>query len=257
MRAVGVVSAAGALLLCAGLAPAQQGAVPASELYQFRVAYDQFQSQLTGVARRGAAGTLVDVKEDLSIDDKRTWDVRAALQVKPGHKLRGSYLKLDYEGSAAPARGLVYGESVFLAGEPVVTSVNGNYITAEYELDFSRGTWGYVGALAGAKMFDFDSVLVAEERGVREVETTRKIVPSLGLALRFYMNRISLTGEASGFTYGSKGHVIEADGIARIHLSDRFAVEGGYRYLKAKGGETEDLVDVELQGWIWGVEMSL
>ncbi len=257
MRTAGVVVSATLLLLCADLAPAQVTMLPAPELYQFRIAWDQFRSQVKGTVRRGEEGSLIDVKSDLAIGDKRTWDLRGDLQLKPGHKLRGSYLKIDYDGTAGLGRDLVFAGTVFEEGGTVVSSVKGNYFTGGYEFDFSQGSWGYVGATLGVKLFDVDAVLLSEEQGEREVETLRRTVPALGLASRLYFDRVSIGLEVSGFTLGSKGHIIEADGIARMHLSDRVAVEGGYRYLKVKRDETEDFADIELQGWIWGVELSL
>jgi hypothetical protein len=85
----------------------------------------------------------------------------------------------------------------------------------------------------------------------------RSPVPSLGAAARVYAGRLSLDGELSGLSIGSRGTVVEAQASARVHISDRLAVQGGYRMIKMKAEDGLDLGDVRLSGFTFGVELSL
>jgi len=246
--------------ICLGTTGAAQTRLPFPEQYRLRVEYRQFHSKLTGQLQHGfgeAAGTDLDVRGDLGIGDKKTWSGLAVLQLKPGHKLRGSITRLDYDGDLAAGRSFVYGETTFVAGNRVVTSLKGNYFTGEYEWDFVQRNWGFLGLLIGAKFVDVDGVIVAEAQPVREVETLRAPIPVAGLAGRAYFGSVSLGGEVSGLVIGERGQVYEIDGTARIHFSDRLAVGAGYRLLSLTGEKAPDRVDLRLQGWTWGVELSL
>jgi hypothetical protein len=43
----------------------------------------------------------------------------------------------------------------------------------------------------------------------------------------------------------------------RIHISDRLAAMGGYRYLSLDGKDNLDQIKVKLSGWQFGLELSL
>jgi hypothetical protein len=237
-----------------------QARVPFPEQYRLRVEYRFFPNQLTGEIQNGfgdISGTLIDVEADLGIPENDTWQGLAVYQFKPGHKIRGSYTPLDYDGIVIAGRDLTFGETTFLASSRLVTSMKGVYYTGAYEYDFVSSTWGFIGGLIGAKVFDVDTLLVGPEQGLREQETLRTPIPVLGLVSRFYVGGFSVEGEVSGVTLGSRGHLLEADASARIHVSDRLAVTGGYRKLLMKGVDEPDTIDIGISGWTWGFELSL
>jgi hypothetical protein len=252
---------AAALLLIPVAATAQTPGTPPQESYGIRLEYREFRPTFTGEIQKGFGaeeGTLVDVVDDLGIEDERTWEGRITLQVKPGHKLRGSYTPLEYAGDVESAgRSFEYGQIDITRGEPVVTRIKGGYYAAAYEFDFVRGARGFLGATLGAKIIDLDTTMVAPSDDQREQDTLRSPVPSLGLVTRVYAGRLSLEGEISGFTLGDRGTLLEADGAARLHISDRLAASGGYRYLKIKASDDRDFGDIRLQGWHFGLEISL
>jgi hypothetical protein len=92
---------------------------------------------------------------------------------------------------------------------------------------------------------------------LREQETLRAPIPVLGLASRVYIGGFSIEGEVSGVTLGQRGHLVEVDASARIHVSDRLAAVGGYRLLSMKGVDGPDTIDIGISGWTWGFELSL
>jgi hypothetical protein len=245
-------------LALAATAGAQE--VAPSESYGLRLQYREFRPTLSGVVQKGfegRAGTVVSVTDGLGIADERTFDVRATVQFKPGWKIRGSYTPIDYNGDTEVGTAFTYGETRFARFENVVSSVKGAYYSADLEWDFVTGSHGFLGAVVGAKLFDVDAALVNTSINVRELDTITAVVPAIGLAGRFYAGRVSLEGEVSGLSIGSQGSVLDAEGSVRIHVSDRLAAMGGYRYLKMKGTDSLGLVDIKLKGWEFGLEISL
>ena len=249
-----------AVSLAAAASAQDSSNLPPAEKYGLRLQYREFRPSLTGEAQKGFEdknGTVVDVTDDLGIADKRTFDVRGAIQFKRGWKLRGSYTPFDYKGDTEVSRGFNYGETRYNRFERVVTTMKGAYYSADLEWDFLKGPHGFLGAVAGAKLFDVDAALVNVSVNSREVDTITTPIPVIGLATRLYAGRFSVEGEITGLSAGSRGSALEAEGSVRVHVSDRLAAMGGYRYLSLDGKDGKDQVKLKLGGWQFGLEISL
>ena len=249
-----------ALSLAGGASAQDSSNLPPAEKYGVRLQYREFRPSLTGEAQKGSggeAGTLVDVTHDLGIEDKRTFDVRGTIQFKRGWKIRGSYTPLSYRGDTEAPSTFTYGDTRYERFERVVTSMKGGYYSADLEWDFIKGQHGFLGAVVGAKMFDVDASLVNVSINAREVDTITSPMPVIGLASRIYAGRVSVEGEVTGLSAGSRGSVLEAEGSVRLHVSDRLAVMGGYRHLSLDGKDGKDQVNLKLGGWQFGLEISL
>jgi hypothetical protein len=239
-----------------------EGELPASERYTVRVEYRYYSPSLEGKIQKGfgsTPGTLLDFKDDLGIADERTYEIHGTLQLKEGHKLRGSYTPLDYQENAphrAP-RTFNFDDTRFDRDAILATNLKGSLYFAGYEWDFIRGQRGYLGAIVGARVLDVDTLLVAPEQGKREQDTVRAPAPVLGAILRLYQGRVSLEGEVTGLSVGSSGHIWDASGGVRVHFSDRIAIGGGYRYLELAGEDDPDEIEYRTAGWQFGVELSL
>jgi hypothetical protein len=252
--------AAAFLVLALPAAAWAQEELPAAEQYRLRVEYREYRPALTGTVQKGdgdTAGTLVDLDDDLGILDERAFEVHGAIQFRPGHKLRLSFTRLDYDAEVAEARrAFTFGSTRFDRFSNVITNMKGAFYAAEYEWDFVKGPRGFLGVLLGAKAVDVDWLIVSPP-AQREADTLRAPVPSLGAAARVYAGRLSLDGELSGLSIGSRGTVVEAQTSIRLHVSDRLAVQGGYRLIKLKAEDALDLGDVRLSGFTFGLELSL
>lgn len=249
------------MLLAFGTLVEAQEQLPSQENYTLRADYREYRSKPTGKAQKGPggeqAGTLLDLEEDLGVLDKRTFEVRATLQLKPGRKLRGAFMPLDYDGDVAANRVYRFGKARFERFSQVVTSIKGNYYAAAYEWDFVRGSRGFLGATLGARLFDVDYVIVSPNESEREQDTLRVPIPVLGLASRLYAGRLSLEGELAGLTAGGRGSLWELELVARLHISDHLAAQGGYRSVSLRGEDKPDQVEFRLGGWQFGLELSL
>jgi hypothetical protein len=201
-------------------------------------------------------GTLIDIPKDLGVGDKSTFEVRATVQLGIGHKIRVGYTQLDYDGDIRLNRQIRFEETVYPRFTRVVTSLKGSYFAGDYEWDFTKGTYGYVGALFGAKFFDFDALLAAPEQGDRDVETLRIPVPVVGLVARGYYSRFSVSGELTGFTIGSRANFTELHLGTHFDVTKNVGLQFGYRLLKIHGEQSNDLIDMRLSGLQFGGQFS-
>lgn len=257
-----VVLIIGLVVLGSALPAASQdvNVLPAAERYVLRLEGRGFQPTLSGTVQKGSSaseGSVVDVVDDLGIADEQTIDGRGIIQYKPGHKIRGSYTRLDYRGDQAVPQTFTYGQTRYERFTRVRTTIKGSYLSADYEWDFVKRDKGFFGLVLGARGFDLDTVVLDVSDNAREADTIRAVIPVAGVTTRVYMGRLSLSGEVVGLTIGDKGHIIEVDGGLRFHVSDRLAVGAGYRYLDLEGRDGRDHVTLNLRGWQAGIELSL
>lgn len=248
------------LVAAAGLAGAQE--LPSSERYILRGEYTRWGADLSGRVQKGFGtdqGTLLDLVDDLGVGSKGTWQVKGTLRAGSSFKVRGSYMPLaEYRGDVISKTNFSYGTKLYYASTRVLTSITGKYYTGELEWDFRRGPSGFFGVFAGVKVFDVSSVVLAPRDAKRVVQANTIAVPVLGLAGRtYYGRRLSMEGEFSGMTIGSRGNVWEMNFYARFNLSDRLAIGGGYHRVTLSGRDNRDSVDIKLGGWQYGVELSL
>lgn len=248
-----------ALALIGGSASAQDPDIrPPAERYRLRLQYRTYMPVLTGDTRKGSEDVnFVDFNDDLGFQDERTFDARAIIQFRRGKKLRVSYTPLDYQGDQNAPKTFTYGNTRYERFTRVVSSVKGAYYSADIQWDVVKRPWGFLGLIVGAKAIDVDANVVDVADNVREVDTYRVPIPVAGIAGRAYSQRFSLEGEISGLTVGDRGHMYDANGTVRFHVSDRLALQAGYRLLRLTGKDENDELNLRLGGWQFGLELSL
>ena len=254
-----VLAAVLALALIGGGAFAQDPDIrPPAERYRLRLHYNTAKPELTGDTRKGTADAdFVDFNDDLGFQDVRAFDARGIIQFGKGKKLRVSYTPLDYKGDQDAPKTFTYGDTRYERFTRVRSSAKGAYYSADIEWDFMQRPWGFLGLIVGAKAIDVDVNVVDVADNVREVDTYRVPIPVAGLAGRAYSQRFSIEGEISGLTAGDRGHMYDASGTVRFHVSDRLALQAGYRLLRLNGRDNNDELNLRLRGWQYGVELSL
>lgn len=253
----------GALLLLIGspLVALAQEQLPSEERYTLRVEYLWWPPPPQGELQKGLgefSGTLLDVQGDLGMESQRGSSLRGAIRLGPTWKLVAGWIPLDYRGDQEAQQPFVYGTLVARARDRIVTNFKGNLIGAALQWDFVANSGGYLGALAGVKYFDVDTVMVNVDSGARVAETEKLPIPVLGLAGRVYFQEwFSLEGEFAGMTVGSRGHLWEWLVALRVHFNDRMAATGGYHKLSIEGTTDRDFFSLSLGKWTFGVEISL
>jgi hypothetical protein len=246
------------LALPATEARAQDDVRHPAERYHLRLQYRHYMPDLTGDTHKGTDDSgFVDFNEDLAFAQETTFDARGYIQFSAGKKLRLSYTHLDYAGDTIAPKTFTYGGTRYEIGTQVQSSVKGGYYAADIQWDFVKKPQGFLGLVVGAKAIDVDTLVFDVSDNVREVDTYRIGVPVVGVAGRWYTGKFSLEGEFSGITAGNRGHIYDADTTARFHVSDRLALQGGYRWLRLEAKDDDQEVNFKLVGWQFGVELSL
>jgi hypothetical protein len=233
---------------------------PTQENYHLRLEYREFRPKLEGTMRLDGElpGADVGLFEDLEMPDESTFDAHAALQFRPGRKLRGSYVKIDNKGDVPSlGRTFTYGDLRYVRTSAVASSMKGGYYAADLEWDLMHSSRGYVGALLGGRMLDADVVLTSLSLGIQNQDTFRSPIPVVGGIGRFYVGRVSVEAEAAGMSLGERGKVFDAAGSVRVHVSDRLAAQAGYRALSHTGKDGSLHIHFKNQGWQFGLELSL
>ena len=194
----------GALLLLVS-APvsvwAQEQLAP-EERFILRVEYLWWSPQPQGELQKGLGefdGTLLDVQSDLGMESQGGNSVRGAIRFGRSWKLVGGWTPLDYRGDQGAQQPFVYGTLVARVGDRIITAFKGNLISTALEWDFVANSGGYLGALAGVKYFDVDTVMVNAGTSSRVAETETLPIPVLGLAGRgHFPDWFSFQGELAG-----------------------------------------------------------
>jgi hypothetical protein len=249
------------LPLLAGF-PAAGGAQddnPPQEHYGLRLEYREYRPTVTGELQIGTntqEGTLLDLVDDLGIQDDRTFDARATFKVKTKHKLKGGYLPIDYAGDQDAPRNFTFKDTTYFRDDRVATTIKGALWSGDYGYEFYQGPHGFVGALLGARIMDVDIVVVDVDSAQRETDSGASPLPVIGIEGRGYAGKLSLEAEFAGLSVGSLGSYYEFEGSARFHISDRLAVQGGYRLFSSHVKEEPDLFKLRMSGWQFGLELS-
>jgi len=242
----------------AAVPAAAQSTFPESEQYSFRL-----QGRLWGpgisseIQSSGRSeGTLIDVVRDLGVEDQSTFEGRLTVQMGLGHKFRLGYTNLRYTGEKRITKEIRFGDTTYPRSTLLVSSLKGSYFSGDYEMDFMKGSSGYLGALVGGKFFDLDAVLSAPERAERDVETVRVPVPVVGLVGQAYYGRFSAGAELSGFTIGPTANFVELYVHGRFEVGSQLGIEAGYRVFHVRGEHSDDILDMTLGGLFFGAEVN-
>lgn len=248
-----------ALLLSLALVapPGRAAELPAPEQYKLRVEYQEWRPDLSAELSSGLLGTRLDLKDDLGIADERSFEVRGALQLVPGFKIRGGVTPLDYLADVRIDRTFVFNGRVYPVSARVVSEVSGKLYSAHLEFDLLKTPVGYLGVMIGGELFDGRASIAAPQFGLIEAEELNTPVPVVGATGRLYAGRLSFEGELTGLTIGDRGHTYEMRLGARFHIVERVAVGAGYRFFKIEGRDDPDFVDFRQGGLTFGAELSL
>jgi hypothetical protein len=235
-----------------------QSSLPPAEQYKFRVEFYEWHPNLDSqVQDSDLPGDLLDLKKDLGVTDQHTFELQATIQFSPGQKIRGSYTKVDYSGNAVASRSFNFNGNNYPVGTQVLSTLKGAYYSAQYEWDFLKSSGGYLGLAIGGELVTATASIQAPQLALSSSADASIPVPVLGLSGRLYAGKISLSGDARGLTIGSRGNLYDLNGAAQFHVSDRIALEAGYRFFHAQGQKNLELLTFQQSGWHFGAELSL
>jgi hypothetical protein len=177
----------------------------------------------------------VSFVEPLGIEDKRFREYRVSLRPGRKHKLRFSYLPMEYSDTGKSVEGtFTFQGRTYSVNLPVDYNFKWELYRFGYEWDFISMSHGYLGVIGEVKYNKVDASITAA--GVSATSTDAKVpIPTIGGVARGYLgDYFSLTGEFTGINItrnGRKGKFYDLDVFGQLNFTKSFAVQGGYRRL--------------------------
>ncbi len=199
----------------------------------------------------GLAGTDIDIKDDLGVDDEDFWEIRATLEFG-SHKFRYGFVNLEWDGDNTLTETINFGGETFTVSTFVVTDIDIVYHRLGYEYDFIDTLDYRLGAIFEVKFFDVDASVEAPNvvPAVKESESFTAPVPTIGVAFQAGLPfLLDVGGEVTGITLGKYGYLIDAEAAVNFNPFPFVTLSGGYRYFKLHADVDDDFeLDLDLNG---------
>jgi outer membrane protein len=198
-----------------------------------------------------AVPTEVDIEDDLDFDDKTKVMAEVALQLG-AFRLSAGYLPLDFDGTSALTRNIVFENQTFAAG----TTVEGNLDVDLYDLALA---WHIVniddapvrfqfGPELSVKIVDGEVSVMDQTTGIREEVSGTAPVPTIGARARVGLGDfVALIGRV-GYLKVSGNSFLDADAQVEFSPLPFVGVFGGYRHLDLDIDENDILIDATFAG---------
>ncbi len=211
------------------------------------------------VDQGGTAGTDINVKDDLGVDNKGI----PAVEVYAGkgkHHFSLMYSQVHYSGSATLSRDITFKGSTFTAGTAVQSDLKTRMLDFEYQYDLlnlENILAGFsIGAIGKVKYLDGEAEM--KSATVDQKETFGVPIPMVGLGahLGLLANILEARAKATGMGYG--GNVFY-DAMADISVTPFpfMDIHGGYRIMKLKVDNVSNVfVDTEFSGPYLGLTVG-
>ena len=207
----------------------------------------------------GIAGSAIDFKQDLGLEDQRFGDVRLVGRPARKHKFRFQYTPIEYNRqSFSLVRNLTFNGQLYRVGLPVESHFLWKAYRLGYEYDFIVKNRGFGGLILDVKYTDVAARL--RSTVIEESIRARAPIPSLGGIVRVYVvPNISITGEVTGIKIPDsiskeyKAHYADVDIYGTLNFTRNVGVQGGYRTLDVGYRIDKDTGSFVLRGIYFGV----
>ena len=205
----------------------------------------------------GILGTDINVKADLGVEQKSTYELRLVLRPAKKHKFRFNYIPMKYDADTTLTGDIIFNGIKFPVSTTVGTLLEWDTYRIGYEWDFlSKPRW-YVGVLLEAKFTDINFELNSPIG--TEFVRARAPIPAIGVVGRGWVTSyVSITGEFSAFKlpdeidtdYG--GHYYEWDIYGTVNFTRYLGAQVGWRSHDLAYVAKNDRGDADLKGFYFG-----
>jgi hypothetical protein len=214
------------------IAQAPAGTSPnMGESYRVEVQLRRWRSDLIAELRLSGGdipGTTLDPFEDLGLENERIFDYHFAVRIVRRVKLRGSWMKVKYQGETAVASALCVSGLCVPAGGDVSTTLELEETRGGAEVDLLQGDYGFL-AIAG-EYGRFESRPTFESATASTGEPLRIAFPLFGIKSRIYMTpALALSVEGMGWKNESEGVWTDFDASATYSAGRNLGLSYGYR----------------------------
>jgi hypothetical protein len=208
----------------------------------------------------------VDLVQEFGIENKRFTEWRAVLKPGRKHKIRFSYVPMEYNSEAVLQRTFMFGGSTFPVAVPATAHLKWELYRFGYEYDFVAADRGLLGLVAEVKYNKVTAELAAAGYG-SELTEAQAPVPTLGVVARVYPHRnFSVTSEFGGFKMPGfiadrisdsisgdfEAKLFDFDISGTVSVNRHIGVQGGYRRVAADYLVDLDAGDLKMQGMYFG-----
>jgi hypothetical protein len=241
------------------LAQAPPGTSPnLGENYRVEVQLRRWRSDLIAELRLsggGNAGTTLDPFEELGLENERIFDYHFGVRILRRVKLRGSWMKVKYQGEKAVEDALCVAGLCVPAGAGVATTLELEETRGGAEVDLLQGDYGFL-AIAG-EYGRYEARPTFESEGVSTGEPLRIDFPLFGIKGRAYLTpALALSVEGMGWKNESEGVWTDFDASATYSAGRNLGFSYGYRnsYIRFKTIEsTGDRAVMRVRGQYFAV----
>ena len=209
----------------------------------------------TRVESGSIPGTRIDLDQDLDVEDASLPEVRLTFATGLNSKLRLAYLQGSFDGETTLGQSIQFSGRTFGANTRV-----------ESELDLYYGrigwTWQFpvvpgvfrIGPLLEVKGLVIDASIRSRDTGLRESALLPMAFPTVGAMLSISpISALDIFAEVSGMTFGSLGHVVDAEAGVRFIPVRFLTLAAGYRVFDVRIEHDDDFAKLELTGPFIGV----
>jgi hypothetical protein len=204
----------------------------------------------TRIESRSIPGTRIDVGQDLDVDDANIPEVRLTFSTGLSSKLRLAYLQGSFDGDTTLGQSIQFSGTTFGANTRVDT---------ELDLYYGRIGWTWqfpvvpgvfkLGPLLELKGLVVDTTVRSPGTGRRESALLPMAFPTVGAMLSITpIAALDIFAEVSGMTFGSVGHVVDAEAGVRFIPVRFLAVSAGYRVFDVRIEHDDDFAKLKLTG---------
>jgi len=214
----------------------------AGEFYRVEFEYRNWDGKLITELEVGSDPTNISLTDDLGAPDERVHHFLGAVRLAQWLKLRGSYLKRDYEATATIRRDLTIAGTTLPALSTVDTTQTLQYTTIGAEGDLYAAEYFVFSVVGDYTRFYTETLLDSSDGSLVDLRRRELGLVTLGVKLRVYLTpAFSLSGEASGMKKDGSGVLTNLEGLGTYNFGRHFAVSFGYqhRYARLDKGDRE------------------
>jgi hypothetical protein len=182
----------------------------------------------------GIPGTDINVRANLGVEKKSTYEIALVLRPSKKNKFRFNYIPLKYDADTTIRGEIIFNGIRYPVNTQVRTLLEWKTYRAGWEWDFiSQPRW-FIGSLFQVKWTDVNFEL--DSPIGKEFVRAKAPIPAIGFIGRAWVTtRVAITGEWSAFKlpdtldarYG--GHDYEWDVNGMVNITRNFGAQAGWR----------------------------
>ena len=204
----------------------------------------------TRVESGSIPGTRLDFGQDLDLDDANIPEIRLTFATGLNSKLRLAYLQGNFDGETTLGQSIQFSGTTFGASTRVDTDLDLYYGRIGWTWQFPVVPGKFrIGPLVEVKGLVIDATIRSRTTGFRESALLPMAFPTVGAMLSVTpISALDIFAEVSGMTFGSYGHIVDAEAGVRFIPIRFLTLSAGYRVFDVRVEHDDDFAKLRLTG---------